>query len=261
VKEQRVGISSSQSRGWVPLMRTLTDHPIMRRPEALSLYIHLLLRARYNPGLVDLNGKILQLGVGEAVYGREETARALRLTAGQVRTSQQFLEKTGLITRKATSRGTIVSVCDYEAWALGLNADRPANDQPTTSRTTTNEYVNTETKKEEEKRSTSKAGAPFSRNEGIESEDEILSEYKAEVRLAQAWSELPGVRRADPSYVSDGLARRGIDATEVQELIDGITRYDVPENGESLWAWFRRMTGEWLGSEVEYSQRSHDGTS
>ena len=252
MKAQRVGISG-QAGGWVPLMRSLTDHPIMRRPEALSFYIHLLLRARYKPGLADLNGQILWLEVGQAVYGREEMGRLLDLTEGKVKTNQQFLVKTGLITRKATNRGTIVTVCDYRAWALANTPERPANDQPTTSRPTTNEYVNKETKKEEEKRSTSKAGVSFSRNEEIESEAEIPSDYKAEILLAKTWSALPGVRRADPSYVSDGLARGGIDVTEVQELIDGISRYDMPESGETLWAWFRRMTGEWLGSEVEYS--------
>ena len=237
----------------MPLMRSLTDHPIMRRPEALNLYIHLLFRARYKPSWADLNGEVLRLEVGQAVYGREEMARLLGSTVGKVRSNQQWLKKTGLITLKTTNRGTIVTVCNYATSMRRSNSERPANNQPTTNRATTNEQGNTETKREEEKRSTSKAGIFFSRNEEIESAAEIPSEYKAAVLLAKTWSALPGARRADPFYVSEGLSRGGIDAADVQELIDGIGRYDVPESGETLWAWFRRITGEWLGSEVEYS--------
>ena len=147
MKTQRVGVTGWE-KGWVPLMRTLVDHPVMSRPPTLSLYVLLLFRARYIPGFADIGGEVIELGIGQCAYGREEVAKSLGLTERKVRTAQRFLEKAGLISRKATSRGSIATVCDYEAWTPTNSSGRPTDDQPTTSRATTNEQRDKEKRKQ-----------------------------------------------------------------------------------------------------------------
>lgn len=243
MKDQRVGVLAPPG-GWVPLMRTLADHPVMGRPPALSLYILLLFRARYRPDIADIGGEVIELGVGQCVFGRKEAAKALGLTEREVRTAQRFLEKTGLIERKATNRGTIVTVCHYKTWERRKTDERPADDQPATSRPTTNEHLDKETKRKENKASAKADGFRSLGEEGIEPET---------VKLAKTWSSLPGVRRADPSYVSEGLSRGLIEAEELRMVMDQMLPVEPPIVGETLWAWYRPVIGEWFGSEVEYS--------
>ena len=70
--------------------------------------------------------------------------------------------------------------------------------------------------------------------------------------LAEAWNAIPGVRRADPFYVLEGLGRDNcsVEARDILEMLEDPDH--PPHSGESLWGWYRRLTGEWLGSEVEY---------
>ncbi len=118
------------------------------------------------------------------------------------------------------------------------------NHQPTTSRPTTNEYLNMETKKKGKKAS---ANA-----------DVYLRSHKREINLgvsmlARRWSSQGGVRRADHSYVEEGLRRGGLEAEEVEDTLHLMLPSYPPFPDESLWFWFRRVTGEWLGSEVVHT--------
>ena len=127
---------------------------------------------------------------------------------------------------------------------LGLPLIHPGDQQTTSQRPAERPLTNKETKRKENKASAKADGFLRPLGDGIEPEA---------ITLAEAWSCLNGVRRADPFYVSEGLSRGGIGADEVEGLLYEMSPDDAPLPDETLWAWYRRVTGDWLGSEVQYS--------
>lgn len=116
------------------LRALLRDHP------ALVTYLAVLDRARYAAG-PEARGRqgMIPLAAGEAVFGRAELAALTGLTEAQIRGAKTRLQMLGFLAIRATSRGTIVTVCGYgENDARSINASpaesptvRQPNDRPT----------------------------------------------------------------------------------------------------------------------------------
>lgn len=255
-----------ETRGWVPLPRLPEDHPIFRRPIAVALYALLLGRARYRAGPARCGNGEVYLEVGQAVYGEHEMAKLLGVNRQPIRTNQRYLVNYGLITLNPTKQGHIATICNYGVSGKEDMLNQPTPNQRPTNGVATIKEGNKANKENKEVRSNASVLRTLDK---LNISESLRDQFKNEaINIADAWSALEGVRRADPLYVVEGL-RRGVHnaenlpveyaqdyliglAREVEDAIDAIGRSaEKPRYNESLWNWHCRNTGEWLGSETE----------
>lgn len=121
---------------WVKLFRDVADCEWSDCPDTVSVYIHLLCRARYKDG----HYRGIELRRGQAVYGRSELANTCGITERKVRTAIERLLKSGHVTKRTTNKFTVVTITDCgfeekekEETANESSSKRPANDQQTTT--------------------------------------------------------------------------------------------------------------------------------
>ena len=141
--------------GFLKLFYTLRDWEHFNNPNVLALWIHILLRARWQkkPG----RHKGVELKRGQLVMCRKEMATSTGLTERQVRTALKTLETSNEVTTKATSKGTIITVVNYTRFqdtfvkttneptnepTSDVATERPAGDQQTTSERPLNNNIN-----------------------------------------------------------------------------------------------------------------------
>lgn len=78
-------------------------------PNMVAVFIRCLLKANYK----DLRFQGHEVPRGSFVLSQESFAKECGLSRQQLRTCLKKLEETGEITRKSTSKFTIISVCNY----------------------------------------------------------------------------------------------------------------------------------------------------
>ena len=66
-------------------------------------------------------------GRGQLYIGRADLARVWKVSEQTVRTILRNLEKDGFVTSKSTSKGTIVTVSNYNTYQSEEERDQPAN--------------------------------------------------------------------------------------------------------------------------------------
>lgn len=117
------------AEGFVKLNRSILDEPWTKNPSAVTVYIHLLLRATHEPVKV---GEV-ELQVGQAVISLNSIADSTGLTMQQVRNSLKVLERTKRITKTATKKYTLVTI---ENWAFEQSSKKKATKTATKTVTT-----------------------------------------------------------------------------------------------------------------------------
>ncbi|MCX6996487.1 MAG: hypothetical protein NTV49_05255 [Kiritimatiellaeota bacterium] len=125
---------------------------LMRRPDAFVMLAQIALRARRRGSLA-----LDELQPGEALIG---DFRSIGLTARRYRTAKATLERGGLVTFKATNRGTIATLASDTVFrVLGINADEPAGAEATSERPASDQPATTNLKKKREKKERKQEGA------------------------------------------------------------------------------------------------------
>ena len=117
--------------GYAPLPRSIRNHPIMRRPEALQLYIWVLCQVTHVARLVDTpNGGTLYLEPGQWFLGQESAAERLGFGGRQtVRSLLHYLVRYRLIARKPTTHGTVITILGYGDFKTRKKPKQPTGNQ------------------------------------------------------------------------------------------------------------------------------------
>ena len=146
--------------GFILIYRKIQENPIWRYPAYVHLWLYLLLNANWKDRETIDGVKVPR---GSLLTGRAKLAQDCNSTEQSIRTALSRLESTSMITMKSTSRGTIVSVTNYDKYQaiIPMNQpteqppNQPVSNQPSTSgqpaanqQVTTREQGNKETREQ-----------------------------------------------------------------------------------------------------------------
>ncbi len=134
----------------------------MQNPNAMVLFLHLLMRAAYKEKKIGIEGQVIILERGQLVTGRKSLAKELKLSERKIRTAMALLLGLEIVTSKATSKYSVITIENYGQYqdvnpgATSSTANkRPASDQQAT---TIEESKNIELKEYKEPRPQSAFG-------------------------------------------------------------------------------------------------------
>ncbi len=99
---------------WIKLYRKLKKNPIYKDSIAVHLFIHLLLTANHKPNRFIFNEKEITVKRGQLVTGRKQISSEIGISEWAVRKRLRLFEKLGILTRKTTSKFSIITICNYK---------------------------------------------------------------------------------------------------------------------------------------------------
>ena len=102
--------------GWIKLERSLTDHWIWQEPEALKLWIALLLAANFATKTKSFNGSIVEIKRGQLVYGRHAFSAKLGISEAKLRRYIKLFISDSMISQQKTNKYSIISITCYEKY-------------------------------------------------------------------------------------------------------------------------------------------------
>lgn len=135
----------------------MRKNPIYKDSIAVHLFVHLLLTANHKPNRFIFNGKEIMVKRGQLVTGRKQISGETGISEWAVRMRLQLFEKLGMLTRKTTSKFSIITICNYKHYQESnyenspgkpptgdgcLTTSRPpaTHQQPTTNKNVINKY-------------------------------------------------------------------------------------------------------------------------
>ena len=144
---------------WIKIYDGLLEWGWHTRPEMVSLFVHLLLKANVKDG----HFEGIDVKRGQLVTSLNSLVKLTGISKQSIRTCLKHLEETGEIVQKSTQRYTLISICKYEVYqAKKETTQHSPNTVPTQSQHTANtvltpsiEYKNTDNKKEDKKKDSS----------------------------------------------------------------------------------------------------------
>ncbi len=121
-------------RGYVKLWRKIKDSFIWEDPEALKLWLHLLMEANYQDREHIFNGKVEKIKRGELICGRHSLESQLGINESKIYRLLNIMEKEQLIEQRKTNVFTLISIVKYQDYQSNEQQnEQPANNQRTTS--------------------------------------------------------------------------------------------------------------------------------
>ena len=117
-------------RGWIKIYRSLLDWEWFDDAETVQLFIYLLVTANYE----DKKWRGMDIKRGQTVIGLEAIAKRLGSTVQKIRTRLEKMTETGTITKEATNKFTIVTICNYESYQDGEEPLQQSNNNQITNR-------------------------------------------------------------------------------------------------------------------------------
>nr|WP_232487921.1 DNA replication protein [Pectobacterium parmentieri] len=189
------------------------DTPFYKDPEASHLWVHLLLRANYEPAVVQTeNGDVL-CQRGQFISGRKSLAYETGIEPNRVQYLLRKYQKLGMISTQSTKKFTVFTVIkydEYQQFSVPTDYQQITNAKPVTP-TPTAEVVPTDyqqitTEKELNNNSLDKSNECATGEENSEAEqakparqkiscDEVWQCLKDELPEARGWRSLTDGRR------------------------------------------------------------------
>lgn len=132
------------SSGWIKLSYKLLEWEWYGDTNMVRLFLHLLLKANYKP----VRREGVTFGRGVVVTSREELHRETGISPRSIRTCIERLKSTNEITIKTSSKGSVITLTNYDKYQSPIfetdqqtdqqtdqraTSKRPASDQQTTS--------------------------------------------------------------------------------------------------------------------------------
>lgn len=129
-------------KGWIKLHRQFLDWEWYSEPNCLRVFLHCLLKANHKDKAY--RGTLIKRGT--FVTSFEVLQYELSLTTQQLRTVLRKLESTGEINKQSTSKGTLITVCNYNTYQEEDIDSNTEINKPTTNEQQTNNKPSTTTK-------------------------------------------------------------------------------------------------------------------
>ena len=121
---------------WIKIYSNLLNWEWYKNTNTKSLFIHCLLKANWKDGKFEG----IDIPRGSFVTGRKILAEELNMSEQEVRTALNHLISTNEITKKTTSKFTIISITNYE---LYQQVNQVVNQQSTNNQPTSNQQSTT----------------------------------------------------------------------------------------------------------------------
>jgi hypothetical protein len=99
--------------GWIRLDRKIQDSFVWDDPEALKLWLYLLMGAAVEDKTVSFNGKPLNLKRGQIVFGLNSVSARLGISVRRLRTTIKRFENCHQIDKQNFSKYSIISITNY----------------------------------------------------------------------------------------------------------------------------------------------------
>lgn len=118
--------------GFLKVDRKIMSWRWYKNGNTFRLFMHLLLSANFEEAQFEEH----TIKRGQVVTGRKKLSDDTGMTEREIRTALKHLKTTNDITIKTTSKYSIITIVNYEAFQGATNtltSDRPASDQQTTS--------------------------------------------------------------------------------------------------------------------------------
>lgn len=128
-------------RGYFPVFRRIFDSDIWGHPVARDVWVYILGHVTYHPTKLCANYGCVELSPGQMVTGLHSLAAGCHFSVQQIRTAISYLESTNRITRQATKKHSIITVCNWEAYRAAQFGDQQTeqqSEQPTDNKQITN---------------------------------------------------------------------------------------------------------------------------
>jgi 23S rRNA A1618 N6-methylase RlmF len=122
--------------GWIKIHRKFLDWQWFQKPEAVQLFIYMLLKANHKDG----NWQGHEIKKGQFITSAQTISNDTKLSLQVVRTLLKKFELTNEIIVKSTNKFTMLTICKYECYQDESNA---TNKQLTNKQQTTNKQLTT----------------------------------------------------------------------------------------------------------------------
>jgi len=120
--------------GWIKLHRDIEKHWIWSNPQYLQGWIYCIIRANYEENKVLIGTKIEVAEPGSFFTSIGKFSIATGLSIQQTRTFWDLLEDDTMINKKATSKRTKITICNYDKYQV----KQQTNNKPITNEQQTN---------------------------------------------------------------------------------------------------------------------------
>ena len=122
--------------GWIKIHRKFLDWQWFKKPEAVQLFIYMLLKANHKDG----NWQGHEIKKGQFITSAQTISNDTKLSLQVVRTLLKKFELTNEIIVKSTNKFTMLTICKYECYQDESNT---INKQLTNKQQTTNKQLTT----------------------------------------------------------------------------------------------------------------------
>ncbi len=128
-------------RGYIKIWRKIEDSFLMNDPDAIWLWIRLLLKANHKPTEFMFNSKIMTLNRGQVLTGRKSLVDKHKISESKVYRLLKTFENEHLIEQQKTNLYSIITIVCYDQYQSSEQlSEQPVNNKRTTSEQPVNTY-------------------------------------------------------------------------------------------------------------------------
>ena len=102
--------------GWIRLDRAIQDNFLWQEPEALKLWLYLLMAASLTDKATAFNGQMLNIKRGQLVFGLNAASARLNISVRRLRKYLNWFETDDMIDKQVTNKFSIISITNYSQY-------------------------------------------------------------------------------------------------------------------------------------------------
>lgn len=102
--------------GWIRLDRAIQDNFLWQEPEALKLWLYLLMAASLTDKATAFNGQMLTIKRGQLVFGLNAASARLNISIRRLRKYLNWFEADDMIDKQITNKFSIISITNYSQY-------------------------------------------------------------------------------------------------------------------------------------------------
>lgn len=99
--------------GWIRLDRAIQDNFLWQEPEALKLWLYLLMAASLTDKATAFNGQMLTIKRGQLVFGLNAASARLNISVRRLRKYLDWFSADDMIDKRVTNKFSIISITNY----------------------------------------------------------------------------------------------------------------------------------------------------
>ncbi len=131
--------------GWIRLDRGIQDNFLWQEPEALKLWLYLLMAASLTDKATAFNGQMLNIKRGQLVFGLNAASARLNISIRRLRKYLNWFETDDMIDKQITNKFSIISITNYSQYQ-DVGKQPSSKSQATATQTSTTIQVTSNNK-------------------------------------------------------------------------------------------------------------------